>query len=93
MCDLQDEYLSELFKATSGGHADHKSLCLKYVAHFEFYIKRNKRMHVSGVGFDPAACNAEAIVPIAIKSPGDIGTTKDQHRANMADGCGVDDGT
>ena len=43
VCDLQDEYLSELFKATSGGHADHKSLCLKYVAHFEFYIKRNKR--------------------------------------------------
>ena len=47
-------------------------------------------MKGNGVGSDPAICDEEAIIPIAITSLGDNGNTADHYRANVADGCGVD---
>ena len=53
-------------------------------------IPRKTRLKVNGVGSDPAVCDEEAVIPIAIKSEGAIGTTADNYHSNVADGCGVD---
>ena len=53
-------------------------------------IPRKARTNVDGVGTDPAICGGEAVVPIAVKSEGDSGTSSpDHYQANVAYGCGI----
>ena len=52
------------------------------------YVQRKRRLHVNGVGSDSATCDREIIAPIAVKFE-EQPATKEQFRANIAEGCGA----